>query len=149
MNLSKAFPSLATPLSTSQVIGLYFASSWCPDCTPITPKLRMMYEGQSSDKKLEVVYVSSDNTEEQMKNSLSASHGQWSCIPFDSAERSELKRKFGVCAGKEVRELGMSPSDRKFGIPTLILIDSKSEEILTYDGVNDLLNDDFIQKYSL
>ncbi len=113
-----------------------------------------MYESQGSgsdgdNKKLEVIYVSSDNTEEEMKNSMSTAHGQWQCIPFDSAERSQLKRKFGVCAGKEVEGLGLSPSDRKFGIPTLILIDTGSEEVLTYDGVKDLLNEDLLQKYSL
>ena len=81
--------------------------------------------------------------------SYNKSHGTWGCVPFNSVERNELKRKFGVCAGKEVRELGLTPDGRKFGIPTLILIDSKSEEVLSFNGVDDVMDGTLLQKYGL
>ena len=147
MLLSQRFSSLAACMSSSNITGLYFASSWCPDCTPITPLLKKAYENEMNDGKFGVVYVSSDRNEDEMMKSFSNTHGSWGYVPFDNADRSELKRYFGTCAGKEVQELGISFSERKNGIPTLIIIDSKSEQILSYQGVHHLERGDFLQKF--
>ncbi len=128
---------------------IYFASSWCPDCTPITPLLKKAYEDQHSDGKFQVVYVSSDRNEAEMMKSYNDSHGSWNCVPFDSADRNDLKRHFGACAGKEVQELGISPGERNYGIPTLIIIDSNSEEVLSYEGVQHLVRGDLLQKFGI
>lgn len=153
MNLSTAFPSLASYFASSRIVGLYFASSWCPDCRPTTPMIKSVYESQNpttpDDKKFEVVYVSSDTNEEEMMNYMSKSHGSWGFVPFHNEERNNLKRKFGVCAGKELFELGLSSVERKFGIPTLILIDCKTEEVLTFNGLDDVADGTLLKKYNL
>lgn len=136
------FPSLALPLSSSPLVGLYFASSWCPDCTPITPKLKLIYESQKEEEEraLEIVYISSDNTLDQFQSTLKNHHGAWSSVPFNesSQELSLIKSHFGVCAMKEMKDLKMKQSDRKFGIPTLILIDSQTQEVVSTQGVKDV-----------
>lgn len=144
--LSQVFPSLANPMASSQMLGLYFASSWCPDCTPVTPVLKSIYESQpqvsESEKKLmEIVYVSSDNNKNQMEETMEKSHGKWSFVPFgESEEIAKIKIKFGACAAKEAPGLSLlGPGRRKFGIPTLIVIDCETEDILTTNGVSDIM----------
>mmetsp|Transcript_16388 Transcript_16388/g.25572 ORF Transcript_16388/g.25572 Transcript_16388/m.25572 type:complete len:163 (-) Transcript_16388:29-517(-) len=144
MKLGALFPSLSKPLASSRLLGLYFASSWCPDCTPVTPALGRVYAAQSpSDegiKELEIVYVSSDRSVEQMNDSMQKSHGPWQSIPYENVEeRSSLKCHFGVCAGMEASALGLTNGKRKFGIPTLIIIDCATDEILSMDGVGDVM----------
>lgn len=81
--------------------------------------------------------------------SYNQSHGKWGVVPFDSPERNELKKKFGVCAGKEMAELGMIGGARKYGIPTLILINCENEEVLSFDGVNDVMSGELLKKWDL
>lgn len=150
-----SFPALSKPLVSSKLVGLYFASSWCPDCTPITPQLKSVYanaqpkldfhstESIGDEKKtLEVVYVSSDETAEQMTVDMVQNHGEWSAVPFnDAAQRAALKQHFGACAGKEADGLGMGEGGKvkkRFGIPTLIILDGESGDIVTTEGVKDL-----------
>lgn len=76
------------------------------------------------------------------------SHGKWGYVPFESEERAELKRKFGACAGAEVMALNMV-GKRKYGIPTLVLIDCETEEVLSFDGINDVMSGTLLQKYNL
>lgn len=146
--LTTTFPSLTQYISSSKVLGIYFGSAWCPDCTPVTPKLKTLFESQSpsSQDKLSVVYVSSDNSKEQMMEVYKNKHGKWGMIPFDSEERDGLKKHFGVCAGKEAMGLGMM-NTRKYGIPTLVLIDCETQQVLSYNGVADVMNGSLFQKW--
>ncbi len=149
--LAATFPSLKSALSSSKVLGLYFASAWCPDCTPVTPVLKEIFESQSSaeeNTKFSVVYVSSDRSEQQMMDCYDKTHGKWGYVPFESDERNGLKKLFGVCAGAEVFSLDMV-GKRKYGIPTLVLIDCETEEVLSFDGVENLTAGNFLQKWSL
>lgn len=112
--------------------------------------IKELYERPyNKDKTFEVVYVSSDRSEEEMIQCMRDSHGGWGFIPFNSAERNELKMMFGACAMKEVKELGLKAGERKFGIPTLILIDSKTEEVLSFQGIEEIADASFFQKYEL
>jgi len=147
--LASAFPSLNSSLSSSKVLGLYFSSAWCPDCTPCTPALKQIFESQSAEQpKFSVVYVSSDRSEQQMMDCYTNSHGKWGYVPFESDERNELKRKFGACAGAEVMALNMA-GQRKYGIPTLVLIDCETEEVLSFDGIQDVMSGNLLQKWGL
>lgn len=156
MNLrsATAFASTFEGIKNCKLIGLYFSSSWCPDCTPITPKLKQLYESPENhdangDKILEILYISSDKNEDQMMNSYKETHGSWAYIPFEESMRNEYKRMFGVCAGCETRELGITYGKKKGGIPTLILQHGTTEEILSYNGVQDVLDGTLLQKYEL
>ena len=137
--------------SGPRLLGLYFAASWCPDCTPVTALLKRAYERQA-EKSVEILYVSSDLSASQMTSSMKTSHGDWLSIPFDDIEeRRNLKRYFKAFAGKEASELGISMSNRR-PIPCLVLLDCKNHRILTYDGVSDFStsgseSDDAFQKW--
>jgi thiol-disulfide isomerase/thioredoxin len=114
--LSTKFPSLAQPMASSKVMGLFYAASWCPDCTGVTPVVDEVYKANTDS--LSVVYISSDKTQAQMSSYVPAG---WAVVPFDQVdERTGLKREFG---------------------PTLIVIQSDSGKVLTTSGVDDVLRD--------
>lgn len=158
-SLATTFPSLKASLEMTNVpiLALYFASSWCPDCQQSAPFVTKIYNSQQeqegdSKKLFDLMYVSSDRTKSEMEENLSSTPN-WLYVPFDNEEeRSDLKRHFGACASKEVSMLGMKPEDRKSGIPTLLLIEKKTEQILTSDGISDIMGntkvDDPLTKWS-
>lgn len=88
----------------------------------------------------------------QMEEYYKASHGPWPFVPYNNLEELKaIKRYFGVCAGKEAPGLDMTgPGARVSGIPTLLLIDSRTEEIVSRGGVEDIMQlsaADAIQKW--
>ena len=152
--LSK-FKSLEYALAHSELIGLYFAASWCRMSTPVSNSLEEIFPPgaaggiddrilspqstvatRSAERKaLAIVYVSSDESEEDM---IDYSRKNWINVPYGSTERTSLKQHFQVCAKPEVEQLDIT---RNFEIPTLIIIDSVSHGILTTSGHIDLEQD--------
>jgi len=119
------------------MLALFFAASWCPGCTDVTPVVDRLLQDHGNDSSFELMYVSSDNTNEQLEAYVPSD--KWGIIPFEDEEaRSNLKRHFGACASKETESLGMSSEDRKSGLPTLILLEKASGKILTRNGVDDI-----------
>jgi nucleoredoxin len=108
------------------IVALYFSASWCPPCRRFTPKLIEAYkELASHGKSFEVVFVSGDQDEEAF-NAYFAKM-PWLAVPFsDSEGRKGLDGRF------EVR-----------GIPHLVILDAKTGEVLTGDGV------EFVSEYGI
>jgi hypothetical protein len=108
--------------------------------TPISDALDQAF-GDSNEvllkdgkrKPLSIVYISSDRSLEDYNHYINGRN--WIAIPFESDQRTQLKQHFRTCAMLEVRELGI---DREREIPTIIVIDSTSHGILTYEGVKDM-----------
>mmetsp|Transcript_25530 Transcript_25530/g.61388 ORF Transcript_25530/g.61388 Transcript_25530/m.61388 type:complete len:282 (+) Transcript_25530:126-971(+) len=137
--LSK-FTELSLALENSDMVALYFAASWCPMSTPISLALDeafgkndMLLTPGGERKTLSVVYVSSDKTLDQYNGYLHDRN--WISIPFESPQRNQLKRHFSTCAHRELDELGM---DRKHEIPTIIVIDSQTQGVITTSGASDV-----------
>ena len=138
------FPSLEYPLQHSELVGLYFGASWCPICARFAPKLNAHFGDvllpPNSDQsvpptqraQLSIVYISSDKTEEAFSKSLGKN---WIAVPFESEERTGLKKHFSVCSRPEVELLGI---DRKHESPTLILLDSETQGVISSHGVEDV-----------
>ena len=90
---------------------LYFSAHWCPPCRGFTPELASFYEAHAAAKNFEVVFLSSDRSEEE----FAAYYGDmpWLAVPLaDKATKAALSAKF------EVR-----------GIPTLILLDKEGNTV--------------------
>ncbi len=141
------YEHLQYPLHHTQLVGIYFAASWCPMSTPVTrmldeylgsvlmpppPPEEKTKAPQQKRPELSIVYVSSDKSEAEMKQYAKPN---WFVVPYDSNERNDLKRHFSVCARVELEELKM---ERKFEIPTLVLLDGHTQGVLTTNGVHDL-----------
>ena len=161
------YKSLKYPFLNSKLIGLYFAASWCPISTIPSKQLDEYYndkillkppppsqpliqkEGEDTTNEdddtvtindtisdLSIVYISSDKSENEMNEYINGRN--WITLPFDNdneGERTLLKKQFSTCAKYEVSQLNIN---RKFEIPTLIIIDSETHGILTMNGIEDL-----------
>jgi len=101
-------------LKDKPVIGIYFSAHWCPPCRTFTPKLVAYRDRQPKD--FEVVFVSSDRTEEAQFEYMKETGMQWPTVKFKSDAANALKQKYGIK-----------------GIPTLVLVNAQGEKI-TQDG---------------
>ncbi|TVU46616.1 hypothetical protein EJB05_06162 [Eragrostis curvula] len=110
----------------ASTVALYFSASWCPPCRRFTPKLIETYnELASQGKSFEVVFVSGDQDEEAF-NSYFAKM-PWLAVPFsDSEGREGLNDRFKVS-----------------GIPHLVILNAKTGEVYTEDGV------EFVSEYGV
>jgi Thioredoxin-like len=139
------FPTLRKALKESDLIGLYFAASWCPMSARPTKLLGEIFEKMlaSDPSKLAIVYVSSDEDESSLQ---SYAKPHWRIVPFDSSERIALKKYFSVCARRELEELEM---ERKYEIPSLFLFDGPSHTLFSKHGVSDLQDHPSMEVYEL
>ena len=140
-SLSTQFSELSFALHNSDLVALYFAASWCPMSTPISVALDKAFGNKDyilkpndkGSKPLSIVYVSSDRDEDEYNEYID--NRNWLAIPFESTQRTDIKKHFKTCAHRELEELDI---DRKHEIPTIIVIDSESEGIITTNGADDL-----------
>ncbi|KAL7524372.1 hypothetical protein ACHAXR_000550 [Thalassiosira sp. AJA248-18] len=134
------FSELSYALQNSDLVALYFAAAWCPMSTPVSfaldeafGKNDMLLTPKGGRKSLAIVYVSSDKTINEFNGYLH--NRNWIAIPFESSQRSELKKHFSTCAHRELKELNI---DRRHEIPTIIVIDSQTRGIITTNGADDV-----------
>ena len=119
--IKKDYTELKTSeLSTKPgaVIGLYYSAHWCPPCRGFTPKLSSVYEEIKNDenKDFEVVFISSDSSEDEFKTYLNEM--PWLAIPFDNDKvKDTCSEKFDVS-----------------GLPTLVLLNAEDGEVISTDG---------------
>ncbi|EGB12089.1 hypothetical protein AURANDRAFT_16440, partial [Aureococcus anophagefferens] len=104
-------------LGGKAVVGLYFSAHWCPPCRGFTPKLAALYEALvAAGESFEVVFVSSDRDDAQFDEYYGAH--PWAAVPFANRDaKAALSRKFKVQ-----------------GIPTFVLVDGETGELITADG---------------
>ena len=108
-------------LEGKKIVAFYFSAHWCPPCRAFTPMLKDAYDEyleESGD--IEIVFVSSDRTAEDMKDYMKNAHGNWLAVPHDSDLGPALKSKFGIQ-----------------GIPALIVCKSDGS-VITKDGRADI-----------
>lgn len=99
-------------------------------CVRFTPLLAVLHEeAKEADIPFEVVYVSSDSTEESRDSYMKAKHGDWLKVSWD--QRDSLKMKYGVFAGSEQSDFPVTK--RRSGIPTLVIIDKDGTEKVLVD----------------
>ena len=82
-------------LSGKKLIILYFSANWCQACTEFTPTLRDFYDYVSS-RGVEIIFVSSDGSPEEMFTSMKNSHGDWYAVQYGSDLAKKLTQKYDV-----------------------------------------------------
>lgn len=113
-----------SPYARENVIGakyyaIYFSAHWCPPCRGFTPELVNAYKDlKAKNPAFEVVFVSSDNSNDDMKNYMREYNMPWPAIRFDSAKSIRAVSRFG---GR--------------GIPNLVFVTADGEVLSSsYDG---------------
>ncbi|KAH0483484.1 MAG: hypothetical protein KVP17_004135 [Porospora cf. gigantea B] len=104
------------------VVGIYFGSLSCSACKDFVPAAAEHYakynEGITSHpKKYEIVYVSCDKTSEEFTDAMASC--PWLTIPLEDGDARQ----------KSLESFNIS------GLPSLILLDPKTGEVLTEEGV--------------
>ncbi|KXS15397.1 thioredoxin-like protein [Gonapodya prolifera JEL478] len=105
----------------NKVVGLYFSAQWCPPCRAFSPVLSEFLKNHKEE--FAVVYVSADNTKEQMMDNVRGK-GYW-VVPFEEA----LLRQ------------SLSSTHKITGIPTLVVVDGKTGTAFSRSGRTALIKD--------
>lgn len=117
-------------LKDVDVLGLYFSAHWCGPCRSFTPQFAKKYAAlKAAGKKFECVFVSSDSDEE----AFNSYHDEqpWLAMPYSRRkEKEQLSEQMGVN-----------------GIPSLILIDLKTGEVITDEARSGIDSDTFIEDF--
>ncbi len=81
---------------TPDYYALYFAASWCSSCAHFTPKLTNYYNYNISfaNPKFEVIFISRDNSENEMENYMIKSEMPWPALRYTDPAREKLRKKY-------------------------------------------------------
>jgi nucleoredoxin len=94
-NSGKEETTPSKALAGVKVVCLYFSASWCPPCKAFLPTLVSLYNDiNSTEKRLEIVFVSGDDNEKEMIQEFNDM--PWLGIPFDSPVGDQLAQEFGI-----------------------------------------------------
>merc|ERR1711862_58179 len=80
-------------LEGKDLILFYFSAHWCPPCWQFTPMLKDFYDEVDN---VEIVFVSSDRSNDDMLSYMKESHGDWLATEHGSPLSNDLKQKFGI-----------------------------------------------------
>ena len=116
--------STAEALKGKQAVALYFSAHWCPPCRGFTPKLAEAYQGLvAAGKSFEIIFVSSDREESAFEEYFGEQ--PWLALPYAERKlKAALSKKFKVS-----------------GIPSLIILDGETGELITKDGREAVMED--------
>ncbi len=108
--------TFATPTAKYYVI--YQSASWCKPCSLFTPKLVEFYNhNNTAYKNFEVIFISHDRNEEEMKNYMINANMPWSAVKLSEREKMDIMRK--------IRNNHISMP----GIPALFIFNDKGEQV--------------------
>lgn len=114
--------STTVALAGSAAVAIYFSAHWCPPCRGFTPTLAKAYKDALKSKGMEVVFVSSDQSQKDFDSYYKEM--PWLAVPFARRDVKEaLSKKFKVQ-----------------GIPTLVILDAEGN-IITTDGRSKVASD--------
>lgn len=109
-------------LENTPLIGILFAAGWCPHCADFIVQLKSFYaELELAGNPFEVVFVSFDNSADDMAAHMTDADMPWLAVPFGSAFESNLKLLYNVTS-----------------IPTLIVVDSDANAI-SFNGRSEVV----------
>lgn len=113
-DFGKSYLEIAA-LENFENVGLYFSALWCPPCKMFNPKLTKVYkEINEKAKKLEQVYISGDQSEEDYQEALKQM--PWLAMNYDEDRCQELYERYNINS-----------------IPALIIIE-KNTKVLIPNG---------------
>jgi len=90
--------TVATETLRGKTFGLYFSAHWCPPCLGFTPILKSFYEEyKAKSEDFEIIFISSDQSEDAMQSYFQGEHGDYLALPFSKRkEKAALSDMCGV-----------------------------------------------------
>jgi len=99
-------------LTSQKYVLVYFSAHWCPPCRAFTPKLVEYYKTKGGGNRFEVLFVSDDNSAQEMMNYMTETEMPWMGLRWKSDEARALSEK--LCGP---------------GIPCLVLLNANDEVV--------------------
>ena len=126
-----AFGEVATDAALAGIdyVMVYCSAHWCPPCRGFTPVLSEFHKRHGEALKVQTVFASSDKSATEFAGYF-ASHAWDLAVPFNDAAIELLSGFFGVQ-----------------GIPTLLVFDAKTGELITSEGRAGVLGDKEAAKF--
>ena len=103
-----------------KMVAVYFSASWCPPCRKFTPELVKFYN-KVNKADIELIFVSSDRSSEDMLGYMNKYSMPWLCLPFDAPQKAALKKELKIT-----------------GIPTLVVF-GKDGKLITRSARGDVM----------
>lgn len=96
-------------LTAKDYYAIYYSAHWCPPCRKFTPQLVSFCNRYSKRfDNFEIIFVSSDRNEDEMKNYMKSANMPWLALQFSKKQTSHPATRY---SGN--------------GIPCLVLLDNK------------------------
>lgn len=92
-------------LDSKDYVFIYYSAHWCPPCRAFTPVLVKFYNENKGKSSFEIIFVSNDRSEKDMKEYMSSMSMPWPAVEYKAIAKSGI----GKFAGN--------------GIPCLVLFD--------------------------
>jgi len=99
-------PAPPQTLTGAKRILVYFSASWCPPCRAFTPELVSYYRSHHGGTSFQVLFVSDDQSADDMQAYMTDDAMPWWGVPFRSALAKSLSKAY-----------------RGPGIPCLVMLD--------------------------
>ena len=108
-----------TALAQTKYYAIYYSAEWCPPCRAFTPKLVNWYkEKKPNNPHFELIFVSSDQSEDAMAKYMKDDGMPWPALDFDKKRTNKTLTQY---AGN--------------GIPCLVLVDDQGKVLShSYEG---------------
>lgn len=120
----------ADSIATKDYYAIYYSAHWCPPCRKFTPKLVNFYnEAIGHHDNIEVIFVSSDQSEDKMESYMEETDMRWLALDYDKKDNKSSKILTGF-VGR--------------GIPHLVVVD-KNGEILS----DSIVDGDYVGPYKV
>jgi len=105
-------------LKDKKIICYYFSAHWCPPCRNFTPILADFYNEltKDSEEPLEVIFVSGDNSPEELMAYMNDLHGDWLAVQHGAVLSEQLLQKYEIS-----------------GIPSLVVV-NQSGQLISSNG---------------
>jgi thiol-disulfide isomerase/thioredoxin len=120
--------STSSVLKSVDTVAVYFSASWCGPCQKFTPELAKFYnEMRSRGKKFEVVWVSSDRSQDEFLAYYQKM--PWLAVPLGALNTVRQK---------------LSPMYNVRGIPHLVILDATDDaSVITLNGKESVMRDPY------
>lgn len=117
-------------VSEAPILLFYYSAHWCPPCRLFTPKLVEFYNTNGGGEKFEIIFVSSDRTEEAMFEYMKGEGMPWPAVAYDSIKATGIKEFGGPY------------------IPSLVMFDAKGKLVIGTDYDNEVEPANVLEKLS-
>ena len=107
------------PLASAKYYAIYYSAAWCGPCRAFTPDLVKWYKrNKSKHPEFELIFVSSDRSEEEMAKYMKEDDMPWPALAYDKKGSNRALTKY---SGR--------------GIPCLVFLDDTGKVLAhSYEG---------------